>query len=256
MTAPDNYFDINNEPARYNGQFTPDPSEETVPAIDGHEDEISTIRDSVLNEPAFTGHLDQAELSVWLAQKRAHCTIEGNLGVTLAAALIAGSLAVLGAMIKGIDLLFTLNPIVHIIVKAFYIILYGPVVEEFLKQSGMIYLLEKKPYRVFSSAQIIIAAVISAGLFASIENLLYIHLYTKGHVFENFNNYCCFRWIVCTSLHLVCSIIASFGLIKIWKKQLADGRAADLSIGFNYFVTAIAIHGIYNLAATVIHPTF
>ena len=75
MTASEEYFDVNAEPARFDGAFEPDHTEQKVPPIDGHEDEISTVRDSVLNEPAFTGQLQQAELSQWLAEKRVLCTL-------------------------------------------------------------------------------------------------------------------------------------------------------------------------------------
>lgn len=246
MTTPDNYFNVNDEPSRFDGPFQSDPSEKTISEIDGHEDEISTVRDSVLNEPAFTGRLEQAELGAWLSEKRAQCTFLGSSMVTLTAAVIAGPFAVMGAFMAGRQTWF----------RILYMILFAPVIEEFLKQSGMIYLLEKKPYRIFSSCQFVIAAVISAGLFASFENILYIYFYNNAETFENFGRFCCFRWIVCTSLHVVCSVIASLGLVRVWKKQLADGRAADLAFGFKYFITAMVIHGIYNLTAATINPHF
>lgn len=246
MTAPEDYFDINAEPSGFNGQFDPDPSERKIPPIDGKEDEISTIRDSVQNEPAFTGKLQQPQLGQWLARKRAACTLPGNIVVTLVAALVAGPFAVVGAFMSGQQTIF------HIL----YLILFAPVIEELLKQSGMVYLLEKKPYRIFSTSQFIVAAVISATVFASIENLMYIHFYTAGQSMENFVGYCCFRWTVCTALHVICSVVASIGLIRVWKKQLADGRAANLAFGFNWFVTAMGLHGLYNLIVTIINPHF
>ena len=113
---------------------------------------------------------------------------------------IAGPFAAMGAFMSGRQTVF----------RILYLILFAPVIEELLKQSGMIYLLEKKPYRIFSGGQFIVAAIISAGVFASIENLLYIHFYSNGQTFESFSDFCCFRWGVCTSLHVVCSVIASF----------------------------------------------
>jgi RsiW-degrading membrane proteinase PrsW (M82 family) len=246
MTTPNEYFDVNAEPNRFDGKFHPDPTEQTVPLIDGHEDEISTLRDSVRNEPAFTGSVQQTEIAAWLTQKRAQCTVTGNIMVTLAAALIAGPFAAVGALMAGQQTAF----------RALYLILFAPVIEELLKQSGMIYLLEKKPYRIFSTGQFILAAVISATVFASIENLLYIYFYTNSQQIKNFAGFCCFRWSACISLHIVCSVIASLGLVRVWKKQLADGKTADLAVGFKYFLTAIIIHGLYNLTISVINPQF
>lgn len=246
MTAPDDYFDIHSEPSGFDGPFESDPTEQKVPPIDGHEDEISTVRDSVLNEPAFTGQLQQAEMGQWLAQKRARCTLTGNLLVTLAAALVAGPFAVIGALMIGRQTFF----------QILYMILFAPIIEELLKQSGMIYLLEKKPYRIFSSGQFIFAAVISAAAFATFENLLYINVYIRPEMMEDFSRFCYFRWTVCTTLHVACSVIASFGLVRVWKKQTTDGRAADLAFGFYWFSAAMILHGLYNLTVTIINPDF
>ncbi|HRS72357.1 MAG TPA: PrsW family glutamic-type intramembrane protease, partial [Anaerohalosphaeraceae bacterium] len=212
----------------------------------GREDEISTVRDSVLNEPVFTGQLKQAELGQWLAQKRSQCTRLGNWAVTLAAALTGGSFAVLGAVISGGQGL----------THALYMTVFAPIIEELLKQSGMIYLLEKKPYRIFSAGQFLIAAAVSAFIFSASENLLYIWLYIPISSLNNPHQYSLYRWTVCTLLHLVCSLIASLGLIRVWKIQLKDSRAADLSHGFVFFAAAMALHGLYNLAAGLFHPHF
>lgn len=246
MTDKKDYFDINAEPANFDGAFSPDPCEQRIPAIDGREDEISTVRDSVLNEPAFTGGLKQAHLGQWLAEKRAQCTLSGNLTVTLIAALVAGLFAVAGALMTGRQTIFSL----------LYMILFAPVIEELLKQSGMIYLLEKKPYRIFSAAQFVVAAIISALIFSAIENLLYTHLYAADPSIENPQAFASFRWKYCTLLHVSCSVIASFGLIRVWKKQLADGRAADLAHGFWLFAAAMAVHGAYNLTICLLDLQF
>ena len=246
MTAPKDYFDVNAEPSNFQGRFVPDPTEQTVGPIDGAEDEISTIRDSVSNEPAFTGELKQAHLGQWLIEKRAQCTIEGNIAITLLAALVAGPFAVIGAFMTGQQTVF----------GVIYLILFGPVIEELLKQSGMVYLLEKRPYRIFSMWQFILAAVISSLVFATIENLLYINLYVSSESLNNPFAFACYRWTVCTLLHVGCSIIASFGLIRVWKKQQADGRAADLAHAFWPFAAAMTIHGLYNLFTVLVDYQF
>ncbi|MHC4465310.1 MAG: hypothetical protein ACYSYW_02010 [Planctomycetota bacterium] len=57
-------------------------------------------------------------------------------------------------------------------------------------------------------------------------------------------------------IHLICSVIVSFGTIRGWKKQLKDGKAADLSSEFKYFAVAITIHAAYNLLATFLDDFF
>lgn len=246
MSTPADYFDVNAEPSNFEGRFSPDPTEQTVPFIDGREEEIAALRDSVLNEPAFSGSGTQTELSRWIAQKRSQCTLGGNLTVTLLAALAAGPFAVVGAFMTGRQTIYAV----------LYTVLFAPVIEELLKQSGMIYLLEKKPYRLFSGWQFILAAGVSAAIFSTIENLLYINVYVNLRALAEPLAFIRFRWTVCTALHVTCSVIASFGLIGVWKKQLADGRAADLSHGFIPFAIAMGLHGLYNLTVTLINPVF
>ncbi|MHC4551516.1 MAG: PrsW family glutamic-type intramembrane protease [Planctomycetota bacterium] len=246
MTTPEDYFDVRSEPVNTNGPMKPDPCEQKVPAIDGREDEISTVRDSVLNEPAFTGELKQAHLGQWLTEKRKACSPAGNWVATLLAGLIGGSFAVIGAFVAGRQTWVTL----------LYMILFAPIIEELLKQSGMIYLLEKKPFRLSSSAQFIVAAVLSALVFSAIENVLYIHLCSGNPDIKDFQAFTCFRWTWCTLLHVSCSVIASFGLIRVWKRQVAEGRAADLGCAFPAFAVAMGIHGAYNLTMALLNLQF
>ena len=246
MSTPPDYFDVNAEPANFPGRFEPDPTEQIVPFIDGHEDEIATLRDSVLNEPAFSNTVTQTELTRWIRQKRSRCTLVGNWSITLLAALAAGPFAVLGAFMTGRQTIYAL----------LYAVLFAPVVEELLKQSGMIYLLEKKPYRLFTAWQFIIAAAISAAVFAAIENVFYFNFYVNLRALDDPQAFILWRWTVCVGLHVTCSVIASFGLIRVWKRQLADGRAADLGYGFVPFAVAMGLHGLYNLSVSLFHPHF
>lgn len=258
MTEQRDYFDVSKEPNLFEGSFAPDAKERVVPALDGCQDEISTVRDSVANEPAFTGRLEQSQLGQWLEQKRAGCSLAGNLCVTFLAALAAGPFAVIGVFLSGSQ---TKLQIV-------YMVLFAPVIEELLKQSGMIYLLEKKPYRVFSAWQFLLAAVISSLLFSAVENAIYVYVYTLPTQLADSgaavtlrpladpHAFAMYRWTVCTLVHVMCSVIASIGLINVWQRQLADGRAADLDFAFKYFAIAMGLHGFYNLATVVINPQF
>ena len=146
----------------------------------------------------------------------------------------------------------------RLLIAAFrlYIVVFAPLIEEFLKQSGMIYLLERKPYRVFAAWQFVFSALVSALVFATIENLLYIHVYVHPAAIARPEVFTNFRWTACTAVHLACSAIASLGMIRVWKKQLADGRAADLSTAYTYFVIAIVVHGLYNLLAIFLSRLF
>ncbi|MBN2139166.1 MAG: PrsW family intramembrane metalloprotease [Sedimentisphaerales bacterium] len=238
----EDYFSAKSEPAHSEGRFEADPTERKVGDLDARQDEIAEVRDSVLNEPAMGAGTEQPYLGEWINRKRAECTIGGNLGAAFLAALLGGPFAIVGAFMSS----------THGWYGPIYIVVLGPVVEEFLKQSGMIYLLEKKPYRVFAAWQFVFSAVVSALFFATIENLIYIYVYVDVSALSRPELFVRFRWTVCTALHVFCSGIASLGLIRVWRRQLADGRAADLSAAYRYFAAAIVIHGLYNLGAVLL----
>jgi hypothetical protein len=240
------YFSSEYEPANCSEKFEKDPAERKVCEFDAKQGEMASIRDSVSNEPAVTSKDDEVSLGKWIEQKRSQCSDAGNLGITLLVAIAAGPFAAIGAFMSAKGQWY----------GVLYVFLLAPVVEEILKQSGMIYLLEQKPYCVFSRWQFVFAALISASIFATIENVLYINLYVPASTLRDPKMFAAFRWTVCTALHLTCSTVASLGMIRVWKKQLKDGKAAELSVAFPYFAVAMAIHGIYNFAAIFMNRYF
>ena len=242
----DEYLSARSEPAHGRGRLEADPSERKAAPTEGEQDEIAAIRDSVFNEPATGSGMQRPYLGEWIERKRARCSVAGNLGVAFLAAILGGPFALLGAFMAGWQGWY----------GGLYIVMVGPIIEEFLKQSGMIYLVEKKPYRIFATWQFIFSAVISASVFATIENLLYLNFYVNTEKLAEPELFAYFRWVVCTGIHIACSALASLGMIRVWKKQLTDGRSADLSTAYSYFAAAIALHGLYNLGAIFLSRFF
>ena len=91
--------------------------------------------------------------------------------------------------------------------------------------------------------------MLSALIFATIENLLYLNVYVPTTASAKLEALAQFRWRVCTTLHVTCALVASLGVAQAWKQQLRDGQPVQLSIAYPYFVTAIAMHGVYNFIA-------
>lgn len=240
------YLSARFEPTQRAGGFEPDPAEKTAASGNANQDEIASIRDSAFNEPAITLRQDEPYIGNWIEQRRAKCSMAGNLAVAVLAAILGGPFAVLGAFMASAQGWYGL----------LYIVAFAPVVEEVLKQSGMIYLLERKPYRVFASWQFVFSAVVSAFVFATIENILYLRVYIRPSILTNPEMFAAFRWTVCTAVHIGCSVIASIGMIQVWKKQLADGKTAEIGAAFRYFAIAITIHGVYNFAAVLLGRLF
>lgn len=244
----DEYLSVHREPALVGQQeaFSPDPAEERATFSQTSPSEIEALRDSVFNEPSYETDIAAEDFRLWLKARRAQCSLAGSIALTTLAGLAGGPGAVVGAFMAGSQGYSQLA----------YVILFGPIIEEMLKQSGILYVLEQKPYRVFSAAQIGLAAVTSALIFAVIENLLYLNVYVAGDPAVDLEELARFRWTVCTALHVFCSLIASMGLMAAWRKQQEDGRPLDLQRAYPYFVVAMAAHGIYNLIAISFGTSF
>ncbi len=237
----DDHFSTDHEPALSGGRFEPDPAEWRADAVEPVGSDAEALRDSVAAEPALPQHGDPQHFNAWLRQRREACTPMGDLAVTITAAVLGGPFAVVGALMAGRQGLALI-----------YVIVFGPVIEELLKQSGMTYVLEKKPYRVFAAWQFVFAGLLSGLTFAVIENLVYVEIYARAAEVKDVAAMAAFRWAVCTPLHVVCSGVASLGLVRVWRRQQRLGGPADLSAAFPWFAVAMAVHGLYNFGATFV----
>ena len=127
------YESIENEPA-LNGRFGKiDPSENRAVTAYGIPSELEQLRDLVTREPAIEELQSNHEWVTWYDYRSRKCSWMGNLAVTLLAGLIGGLFAVISAV-------FFVEK--HGLFAMTYVVIGAPVVEELLKQSGMIYLLE------------------------------------------------------------------------------------------------------------------
>lgn len=122
-------------------------------------------------------------------------------------------------------------------------IVFVPVIEELGKTLGPILVLERRPFCFSGRAALVSICAVSGLVFAAIENLLYLNVYiphpTVGIVL--------FRWTACVALHAGCSTIAGFGLAREWRNAAAKQGRADPRDALPFLVTAMVIHGVYNL---------
>ena len=125
----------------------------------------------------------------------------------------------------------------------------APVVEEMAKVVLPMMWLEKEPWRFRGVWAIVVSCLVSALVFATIENLLYFNVYIpKDKLCDGIVQY---RVTVCTLLHVGCVAISSCGLVRSWreaKKGLCAFSAATVT---PYLVVAMVVHGLYNAAATL-----
>jgi RsiW-degrading membrane proteinase PrsW (M82 family) len=190
---------------------------------------------SVWEEPHLN-HLrrgDQTPYSSYYADRIASTTLLQSWGVTLGAGIICGPLAIIGAFLYGAGLL---GPFV-----------WGPTAEEILKIAVIAMVVETRPWLVRHGYQIIVAAAVSALVFAAIENLFYLRIYYP----EANGLLAAWRWNIGSLLHISASMIASLGLVKIWRESQHDFSRPRFNRGLGYLIGAIVLHGGYNLAVTI-----
>ena len=131
-----------------------------------------------------------------------------------------------------------MNPLMGVLL----LVAVAPAVEEICKPLAIVFLLDKRPRWLRSPWEIIALAAVSAVVFATLENLLYIFVnYRQGSA-----AFVLYRLTVCTAVHVAASVVFGFGLVKMWRHIRASGGRFDIDVCFRYYVAAAVIHGCYN----------
>ena len=125
----------------------------------------------------------------------------------------------------------------------------APVVEEMAKVVLPMMWLEKEPWRFRGASSIVFSCMASALVFATMENLLYFHVYIPRDTLGD--GIIQYRLTVCTLMHLGCTAVSSCGLVRAWWAA-KEGRCMFCAAPVTpYLVVAMAIHGLYNVAAAL-----
>ena len=126
----------------------------------------------------------------------------------------------------------------------------APVVEETAKVVlPPLMCLEKEPWRFRGVSSIALTCLCSALVFATIENLLYFHVYIpKDKLTAGIIQY---RLTVCTLMHVACTMISTCGLARAWREAKKGLSAFSTPTFTPYLVVAMVIHGLYNAVATI-----
>ena len=125
----------------------------------------------------------------------------------------------------------------------------APVVEETAKVVLPLMCLEKEPWRFRGVSSIALTCLCSALVFATIENLLYFHVYMpKDKLTAGIIQY---RLTVCTLMHVACTMISTCGLARAWREAKKGLSAFSTPTVTPYLVVAMVIHGLYNAVAMI-----
>lgn len=246
MTKPSHDPSIEGEPHLRGGGFRADPSEARAarklrkrrPPTDEEK-----VDQSVWDEPGISPDLvgsvpnDALTYRAWLEKRRVETGLIRSWAITFAVALAAGPWAILGAFWGSGQTAFSILAIVAI----------GPVVEEMMKVAAALWIVERKPFLFLTSVQVLVCALAGALIFASIENVLYLHVYVQQ--VPAWLPY--WRWTVCVGLHVGCSAIAGMGVMRVWREAMEHRTRPRIALAFPYLLTAAIVHGTYNSFAVV-----
>jgi len=210
--------------------------------------EFDRIRSNVWDDPAtqWTAQTKPDGLENYAQWYRRRCEGVGLVSswfAVMVLAVLGGPLAVFGAVIT--NSVQSSSPLISVI-------LFAPLVEELLKVGLMIIAIETRPYLFKSASQLMVGVLLSALIFAIIENILYLNVYVDNPP-ESLIRW---RWIVCTALHVGATAIAGMGVIRMWRVSRTDWSPPKIHHGYPYLVTAMVVHGAYNLFAVVYSAAF
>ena len=132
---------------------------------------------------------------------------------------------------------------------ALAIAVLAPVVEETSKIIMPAMVLEKRPWRFSSAAELLLVCAFSGLVFATIENLLYIFVYIPKDQLTI--GILLWRLSVCTLLHVSCASISGLGLGRAWHAARDNRSLAEISRAAGFVVAAMVLHGLYNLGALI-----
>jgi RsiW-degrading membrane proteinase PrsW (M82 family) len=127
----------------------------------------------------------------------------------------------------------------------FHAVFIAPLMEEFFKISGIMLYTLLYANKIKSRSQILWAAVIASLSFAVVENMLYAYFRLADVSEEKFIMIMTFRWILLTLIHMLCALIASMGVISVWKALCANKKVKVVH-ALSFFCIAVFIHASYN----------
>lgn len=157
--------------------------------------------------------------------------------------LLSGLFAILAAVIRQLSI--GLPDILAAVIVA-------PPVEEILKVAIPIMVLEHRTQWVGKGWDLLLFAMGSALVFGVVENLLYTLVYLSSPSADVL----LWRWVGCTTLHIVASGLSGVGLMRAYNRGQRDNQPPRFIWEWPWLAGAIAVHMAYNMFAVLFVEPF
>lgn len=124
--------------------------------------------------------------------------------------------------------------------------LWAPVAEEVFKPFGVYVLLVRWPATLSNRAFTALLGALAGLSFGLVESTIYMTVYFPDHTQEEL----VIRYTVPVMLHVIASFIYGLGINQELLASIKRGGPFHFSNWF-FFLSAIVIHGVYNIAASI-----
>ena len=251
MKKRDKLFSVEDEVALHPDLNRERPRVEDLPeAPEKGNDSGACYYSSAAFDPGV-GDGDSPEYRELIRLEQERCPASAAPFLSVLAGIAGGLFAVPAVFLDSISTLFGLGLGG---LGAVLTVVLGPFAEETLKQSGAIFQLEKMRGSIRYDWQFFLSGALGGAVFSVLENLIYQYIYLRNLSPEKLAAVMAFRWTICTALHILCTVISSMGLRRVWRESLAKARPFRLSEAFPWFAAATAVHGLYNLTMLLLKP--
>ena len=152
-------------------------------------------------------------------------------------------MAVLAAPLLGLPLGLLCSVLTVEYAAALNFVVIGPIVAEVLKVAVVWGLIERRPHWTDRAVQIYLMTLVTALLFAAAQNAVYLLVFFPSAPIT----LVAYRWFGALPLHAVCTMVATAGLVRVWKQRKRSGRPAAMRSAYPFLMGAIAFHAACNL---------
>lgn len=193
---------------------------------------------AVWHEPAFAdGVADRRQYAAFLAEQRRRTPPWQTAPVFAGVLLVSGPLAIASTVFARGAPSGSLG-VLGICVAT-------PVIEELGKVALPLMLVETRPWCFRNTGLILAACLVSALVFASIENLLYLRVYIPNPS----DVLVAWRWSVCTAVHVCATALAAAGIMRMHRAVFTGSRPPEFKTAVPWLIAAMVLHGAYNFLA-------
>jgi hypothetical protein len=183
-------------------------------------------------EPPREGEQSYAR---WMADYQARTTDARAWATAGAAPLLSIPFAFVSALLS-VEFTGALNFIV-----------LGPVIAEALKVAVAAAVVERKGYLIRRASQLYVATLTTAAVFAVVQNVILLTLYFPNASLE----LVLYRWFVGIIAHVVCTAIATRGLVSVWARAMEEHRPARLGDAHSMVLAGMLLHAACNACVFV-----